>query len=293
MKKKILITGISSALMRKLCLLIDPSGYEIIGISRHPESVRLQNIQVLKGDLSAIHELAPYFRDCYMVIHGAALTHSRSSKAYFKVNLEATKKLVDMARENGVLRFVFISSNTAGLKSGAYGLTKHLAEEYIRDHANRWTILRLSEIYGGDKSEGIEKTIHVTIDKSMVFCPVGVPSRFHPIHMDDAVRIIHHRIFSEERGNAISVINGPEGFSYREIITLIERLMGKRIRVIPLGKRTMMLIKLLARILPVNVGLVPDQVDRLYAAKHFEVPEGSLMKLEIYLMKLIVEAKTN
>ena len=293
MKQKIIITGISSALMQKLSSLIDLSAYEVTGISRNPATTRLQNIQVLKGDICEIHELTPSFRDCYMVIHGAALTHSRSTKEYFKVNLEATKSLVEVARGNGVRRFVYISSNTAGLKSGAYGLTKLLAEEYIQEHADHWTILRLSEVYGGDKNEGIEKTIHETIGKSLVFCPVGVPSRFHPIHIDDAVRIMHHRIFSDEYSNSISAINGPEGFYYGEIIALIERLMGKTIRVIPLGKRVMMLIKLIASILPVYIGLVPDQVDRLYAEKHLEEPEASSMKLETYLHKIIIEAKTS
>ena len=287
MKRKIVITGISSAIMQKLSLLIDLSEYEVLGITRNPDSTSLDNIKVVKGDLLNIHEFAHYFKGCCMVIHGAAVTHSRNEKEYYQVNLDVTKSLVEIAKDHGVKRFIYISTNTAGTKSGAYGFTKLLAEEYIQENFDDWTILRLSEVYGDSIGEGIEKLIVNVIEKPYVLCPVGIPSKFYPIHIDDTVQLMHNRIFNGDYQNKISVINGPDGFSFLEVIELTKTISGRKVKVIFLNRKLMFLIKFLARILPVNPGMVPDQVDRLYSIKHFEMPEGSLMKMETYITKLI------
>jgi nucleoside-diphosphate-sugar epimerase len=287
MKRKIVITGISSAIMQKLCLLIDLSEYEVTGITRNPDSTSLDNIKIVKGDLHSIQEFAHYFKGCYMVIHGAAVTHSRNEKKYYRVNLEATKGLVELANDQGVKRFIYVSTNTAGTKSGAYGLTKLLAEQYIQENFNGWTILRLSEVYGGSISEGIEKLIVDVIDKSYVLCPVGIPSKFYPIHIDDTAQVMHSRIFNDTYQNNISVINGPDGFSFFEVIELTKTISGRKIKVIFLNRKLMFLIKFIARMLPVNLGMVPDQVDRLYSIKHYEKAEGYFKKMEAYIEKLV------
>ena len=292
MKRKIVITGISSAIMQKLSLLTDLSEYEVLGITRNPDSTSLDNIKVVKGDLLNIHEFAHYFKGCYMVIHGAAVTHSRDEKEYNQVNLDATKSLVEIAKDHGVKRFIYVSTNTAGTKSGAYGLTKLLAEEYIQENFDGWTILRLSEVYGGSLSEGIEKLIVDVINKLYVLCPVGMPSKFYPIHIDDTAKLMHSRIFNGDYQNKISVINGPDGFSYFEVIELTKTISGREVKVIFLNRKLMFLIKFIARVLPVNIGMVPDQVDRLYSIKHYEKPEGSFMKMETYIEEL-VKAQTN
>lgn len=292
MKRKIVITGISSAIMQKLCLLIDLSEYEVTGITRNPDTTSLDNIIIVKGDLRNIQEIAHHFQGCYMVIHGAAVTHSRNENEYFQINLKATKNLVDIAKDQGAKRFIYVSSNTAGTKSGSYGLTKLLSEEYIQENFSGWTILRLSEVYGGSINEGIEKLIVDVIKKPYVLCPVGMPSNFYPIHIDDTTRLMFSRIFNDDYQNKISVINGPDGFSFSDVIEITRQISGKRIKVILLSRKCMFFIKFIARILPVNIGLVPDQVDRLYSTKDFEKAEGSFMKMETYIEKL-VKAQNN
>ncbi len=287
MKRKIVITGISSAIMQKLCLLIDLSEYEVTGITRNPDSTSLDNVKIVKGDLCSIQEITPYFKGCYMVIHGAAVTHSRDVKEYCRVNLEATKSLVEIAKDHGIRRFIYISTNTAGTNSGAYGLTKLLAEEYIQENFQGWKILRLSEVFGGSINEGIEKLIVDVINKPYVLCPIGMPSKFYPIHIDDTAQRMYSRIFCDNNQNGISVINGPDGFSFVDVIELTRNISGRRVRVIFLCRSVMFLIKFIARILPVNFGMVPDQVDRLYSKKDFEKPEGTFMKMETYIENLV------
>ncbi|MHB1147213.1 MAG: NAD-dependent epimerase/dehydratase family protein, partial [Lutibacter sp.] len=156
---KIFITGISSKLMQQLAALIDFSLHEVIGVSRNPELLNLDNVKIIKGDMHNIKLFEHYLENCDMLIHAAAVTHSFKEQEYFSVNFEATKKLVDIANKNQISKFIYISSNTSGLESGSYGLSKYLSEQYIAKNASNWLIFKIAEVYGGTKNEGIEALI--------------------------------------------------------------------------------------------------------------------------------------
>lgn len=295
MKKKIVITGISSSIVQKLALSIDQSKYEIFGITRHPSLIRSSAIHAIEGDLRHVHGFSNCLDGCHMLIHGAAVTHSRNKSEYYTINLEATKNLVEVAKGHSVEYFVFISSNTAGKESGHYGLTKLLAEEYLQANFSQWSIFRLSEVYGDSKKEGIEKLINSVIDHPVVVCPTGIPSKFYPIHVNDAVRLLHDRIFSTRYWNKVSPINGADGFTFSEVIKLTKTISNHKTKVIYLSKKWMLLVKWLAKISPISIGIVPDQIDRLYSVKYFEPNEGQgLMNLTTYIEDLArVKNKTS
>lgn len=287
MKMKILISGISSPIMQKFISLIDFSKYEVIGITRNPARIQLDNIELIEADIRDTVKLADCLKSCHMVIHAAAVTHSFNEKEYFQVNLDATKTLLDSAKAANVKRFIFISSNTAGTESGAYGLSKLLAEEYIQNNFNGYTIFRPSEIYGGRSKEGIEKLINDVLDKSIVFCPLDVPSKFFPIHMDDAVKMMYNYTFDDECLNKTVAINGAKGLSYLEVIELVHTISNKKTRVVFFKRRLMFLIKKIARMLPFYIGILPDQIERLYSKKYYQIPEGNLIEIETYIKDLI------
>ena len=285
-KKKIFVTGISSSIVQRLVLLLDLSAYEVVGISRNPSAVRLSDITVVQGDIREARSYSYLLEDCYMIIHGAAVTHSRSDREYYEVNLYATEKLVEAAKNHRVARFVFISSNTAGSESGTYGLTKLLAEQAIQTVGD-WTILRPSEVYGGDKKEGIEKLIEDVRSKSIVLCPTDIPSKLCPIYIQDAAHLMQKYIFDNRSRNQKIIVSGPKKFSYLEVVELVKRISGRKVKVIFLSKRFMFFIRWIVRICPLNLGIVPDQVDRLYAKKHVEVNQEASIQLKAYVKKLV------
>jgi nucleoside-diphosphate-sugar epimerase len=281
-KRKIVITGISSPIIQKLTARIDLSKYEVIGISRNPSFV-LDNVKIVTADIQENQQYSDQLHNCYMVIHGAAITHSKSEKTYFDINLKATIALVEEAKKHSVTRFIFISSNTAGMESGAYGLTKLLAEQHIQKELKQYSIIRLSEVYGGSKKEGIDKLIDDALHKSVLVCPTGMSSKLSPIHIEDTVGQLHNSIFRNAPVGNVSVINGPETFTYQEIIGLIENVTKRKIKVFYFNKNVMYLIKWMVKISPIKFGIVPDQVDRLYSAKHIEDNTTPMKTLSQYL----------
>lgn len=291
MKKKIFITGISSLLMQKLSKKIDLSEYRVIGLVRNSGIIKLDNVEIIEGDICDSDSFAHHIQDCYMVIHAAAVTHSIKETQYFNVNLNATKNLVDISNLHQVKRFIFISSNTAGIKSGAYGLTKLLAEEYIQNNFDGWTILRPSEIYGYNSKEGLEKLINDVINKSIVFCPLNIPSKFFPIHIEDAVQMIFKNTFDTNCINKLTFVNGNKGFSFIEVIELVKSITNKKVHIVFIKKEMMFIIKKIASIIPINIGIIPDQIARLYSVKQNDKSALDLIKLETYIQKIVDNRK--
>jgi len=271
MKKKIFITGISSEIILSFIDLLDLTAYEIYGLTRNPENVNTSpKIKLIKGDIKHVETFKPFLKECSIFIHAAAITHSFNEKEYFDINLEATKELIDLANQCGIKKFIFISSNTAGEHSGAYGKTKFLAEKYIEKKFKNWLILRPAEVYGGDKNEGIEKFISGVIKHPIALYPVGVPTKLYPVHVDDVAEILYKVIFAEEISNEKITICGPKGYSFPELLHLIKSTKEKPIFSIPISKNFMFLIEKLTRRFPFYIGILPDQILRLYSRKNFE-----------------------
>ena len=283
MKKKVVITGISSLIMQKLISWIDLSRYKVIGISREPSKLKLKGVEIVKGDIFDTTTYEDQLVDCYMIIHAAAVTHSFKKEAYYKTNLEATRELVNSANKYRIKKFVFISSNTAGPCSGAYGISKFLAEEYIQENFDRYTIIRPSEVYGGEGKEGIEKVISDVFEKPFVLCPLGVPTNFMPIHIEDAVKIIYLKAFKSIDNNTVEILTGQEEFTFFELIELAKSISGRNPRIIYIRKSIIFMIKRVVEKIPFNIGILPDQIDRLYCIKKKGNSVTEMKKLETYI----------
>ncbi|MBL7892792.1 MAG: NAD(P)-dependent oxidoreductase [Bacteroidia bacterium] len=267
--QNVLITGASSALMQELIKKIDRSKFRVFGISRNISKIDGLNIEVLIGDINDqvfIHNIIQD-KKIDSIIHAAAITHTRNTADYFKVNLQGTINLVDAAKGNNVHTFIFISSRVAGNKSGDYGLSKLQAEDYLKNNFDHWLIIRPSEIYGSNKNEGIDKLIHDVEQKKIILCPINVKSKLFPIFYIDAAQAIYELIFDHSYEKKVITINGLQGFSNYELIKKISTLLNKYIFIIPIPKFLMFIIKWLLEFSQINAKIVPDQIPRLYSLK--------------------------
>ena len=82
-KEKIFITGISSSIMQQLIAIINTAKYEIIGLSRKPLPQNSENIKIIQADIANINLYEDHFKNCSIIIHAAAVTHSFNEKSYF------------------------------------------------------------------------------------------------------------------------------------------------------------------------------------------------------------------
>lgn len=265
MKPKVFITGIRSGLLSAWWPLMRDAPFEFIGLSRRTEPA-LEGIRIIQGDLL---EDGPWRAACTsadIVIHGAAITHSRDTLDYERVNHHATVDLVNSCKDD--VRFIFISSRAAHLEGGAYSKSKWLAEQYVKSTISNRLILRPSEVYGTDKGEGIDRIIHDVRSKSIVIHPTGKHATVAPIHLSDCIARMDSLSFRHENG--IRVINGPEELSFPELISRLELIFHRKVLRIGIPEWMMRLLGGMGRILPGLLPFNPDQVARLYCQKEFE-----------------------
>ncbi len=274
----ILITGASSLLMVQLIEKIDTDKYKIYAITRNKSKIKSEKTEVLEGDICDSEFLSHIIKEkkVDIIIHAAALTHSYNTNDYFTINQQGTINLVNAAKWNSTLKFIFISTRVASKQSGEYGYSKLLAEEYVKTNLNNWLIFRLSEIFGGNKNEGIDKLIDTVLRKRIIACPLNVKSKLFPIYSEDVVQVMYDSIFFSQNNNKLITISGKQGFSYYELIKKLSSELNKKMYIIPVPKFLLYTLKNSVNFLKIKIGIVPDQIPRLYSQKEIGQQNGSL-----------------
>jgi dTDP-4-dehydrorhamnose reductase len=284
--RTVLITGASSALMTELIEKIDRQQYKIIAVTRDKSRIKTKEIEIAEGDIADEKFIEQVIRDnkIDLIIHAAAVTHTFHAKDYFFTNLLCTMHLVNVAKKYKVSKFVFISSRTAGEQSGAYGESKLKAEEYIKEHLTDYLIIRPSEVFGGNKGEGIDKLIEDVFNKKILICPVNLKSKMYPIYNKDAINIIYGLIFNPADDAKMAIVNGKEGYTYYELIKEISKAINKSVLIIPIPKFVLYTFKWLIEMFRIKSGFVPDQIPRLYSPKEIGRLNYYTMSIKNYVI---------
>ena len=141
MKQKMLITGASGFLGKKLCEKYQ-SEYEIIGISRNHKNLfttfsSLNNtVQIYPCDVSSIFELEKVFNlhRPDIVIHAAATKFVDWAELYpaecIENNIVGSKNVLDLSIKYGVKKIIGISTDKASPPiKNLYGMTKAVMEK--------------------------------------------------------------------------------------------------------------------------------------------------------------------
>jgi len=283
----IIITGYTSALAQKLLALIDKKGHTFHCITRKCKTRSIDsNFTIIEGDITNKNFIEKIISEkkIDLFIHAAAITHSYNQAEYEEVNFKSTVYIVDALKKyNPECSMIFISSRTAGYKSGGYGISKIKAEDYIKNNLKNWLIFRPSEIFGTEKSEGIQKLISDTLSKTILFCPVNIKYKLYPVYIDDVVNIINDYIFNLNIKNQIITINGSEGYSYSELVKNIAAAANKKIMILPLPEFLLFFIKYFLSFFKIKSSVTPDQIDRLYCKKSIQTLNYKFKSVKDYI----------
>ena len=111
--------------------------------------------------------------------------NSPDKTEYQRVELELPKKIANLAKQNNLQSFIFVSSGYANSKSsGDYLKFKGLVEEeLISLEFNNLGILRPSFLVGNRKEKRIGEKIGIIIFKILSPLMVGPLKRMKPIHV--------------------------------------------------------------------------------------------------------------
>jgi len=197
---KILITGGNGLLGSNIVHQLNKANYEVVLLLRKNSNrmaLKGMNFKVIEGDLSKKDDIELAIRGCDFVIHSAANTAQNGKLQDFeKINIQATKNLVNLSKQYNVKRFVFISTAncfTNGsidkpgneesgfmpwLEKSFYAKTKYRAQEIVLKEAkiNQFPVVVLAPTFLiGERDAKISsgKLIMHALKKKWVFYPPG------------------------------------------------------------------------------------------------------------------------
>lgn len=214
------------------CLL--DAGHEVSALARSIQ-VPLAGVEWVQGDLSNREALAELVRGVDAVIHVAGVVNAAEPQGFVTGNVHGTLSLVEAARDEGVPRFVHVSSLSArepGLS--AYGASKARGETVVKASLLDWTIVRPPAIYGPRDKEMFE------LFRAARWGVVPVPrdGRASIIHVEDLARLLVALLpgADDVSGQTLEPDDGrPGGWEHRELALAIGWAVGRRPRVLGLS----------------------------------------------------------
>ena len=186
--KTALVFGSSGLVGQQLVQqLIHNRAYQKIKLFiRKNSNIQNPKIEIINTNFDNIEILSPEIKgdDCFFCI-GTTKKNSPEKIEYQRVELDLPKKIANLAKQNKIHSFIFVSSGYANSKSsGDYLRYKGLVEEeLISLKFDNLGILRPSFLLGNRKEKRIGEKIGIIIFQILSPLMMGPLKRMKPIHV--------------------------------------------------------------------------------------------------------------
>lgn len=267
----ILITGAAGSLGSAIAKRLMGRGKSVRCMIRPQEQLpaALQGMKVVRATLEDTISLAHASRGVDVIVHCAAVTHTNDEKIYYRTNYEGTKNLIAAAPPT-LKNFIYISTTALGKEAGAYGHSKYLAEEALKQSGISYSIIRPSEVYGAPKRGMIERLANIV--QKMPIIPLVGDGRMElaPVYVDDVVGAIVQAALLAPK-NIVYILAGYERMTYKNFLRKIGEMQGIKNRIfIPVP----VFLWRIATELGARLGMkfmYRDQIPRLLAKKNYDI----------------------
>lgn len=228
---ELFITGAGGFLGRHLAAMLPNADHRravCLVRGQRPE-LRREGVEVVFGDLLEPTSYAPFLTPQMTVIHLAAVTGKARAADYWRGNVEATRRLLEVCRQQGVRRFLFVSSIAAGFARQEYypyGQSKKAAEELVRASGLDVLIVRPTMIFG----PGAPVLAGLARLGSLPIVPVFGDGkvRVQPIDAGDLARALLRLAAEPQFGGRLIELGGPEQVTIEELLARLHRRRSGR-----------------------------------------------------------------
>ncbi|MFD2583383.1 NAD-dependent epimerase/dehydratase family protein [Pedobacter vanadiisoli] len=289
---RVLVTGASGFIGRKLSFALAEMGYDVIAFCRdikHPFLINHRNIQFVKGDVLDPISLERAMEGCYQVYHTAAMAKMwcKNEQDFYNVNVTGTRNVLDCALKLGIERVVHTSTcgvwgPTLNLPVSendpravgfpiSYERTKYLAELEVKEFVKKGlevVIVNPSRVYGDGPitdSNTVSKMVTGYINGTWHFIPGDGKAIANYAFVDD---VVDGHIAAMQNGrNGERYILGGTDVSFNGFFNTLKQLTGKQrsLYKIPVGiiKAYSLLESLKSRLFKLTPFFLPEFADRL------------------------------
>jgi len=234
MANALLITGASGYIGRRLVAAARARGLDVVAAVRDPARAPC-GLAARRFDLTSADDPPPPCEGIAAVIHLAAILREDSAPrgAGEDLNVRGSRRLLRAAREAGVRRFVFLSSQSAAAASPTrYGRSKWSIEQLL-DRPGEVSV-RAGLVSGGPP-RGLWGLL-LRLARRWPALPVVAPRRpVYPIHVDDVCAALIELALAPVPPPPVVRLASREPLAFGDYVRLLalERA-GRPVRVLPI-----------------------------------------------------------
>jgi NADH dehydrogenase len=196
------------------------------------------------------------------VVYLPGVLFQSGPQTFAAVHAEGPGRVAAAARDAGVGRLVHVSAIGADRDSPAlYGQTKAAGEAAVREAFPGATILRPSLVFGPE-DDFINRFAALARLSPLLPLIDGGTTRFQPVYVGDVAQAMVAALDDPATAGQLYELGGPQVLSFREILELILRAIGRKRLLVPVPQWLMMFEATFLQLLP-NPLLTRDQVRML------------------------------
>ncbi|MCL4321353.1 MAG: NAD(P)H-binding protein [Deltaproteobacteria bacterium] len=225
---RVFITGgtgfVGSAVSEK----IKSFGASVTLLERNKKKIpklKEQGFEVFEGTLEAQDAVSGFLSDNRFdaIINLIGIIRSQPDFSFQKVHVDYVKILLDLAKKNGIDRFVHMSALGASVSDSEYFSTKYEGEALVKNSGLKWTVFRPSLIFG-DNAAFFDDLINLVKTRALVPIIGTGETKFAPIDVFSIANAYNNSLYNEKTANRVFQLCGPDVYTFEGMIDLIMEL---------------------------------------------------------------------
>ena len=240
-EKNCLIFGGTGQIGRNLIRKLAKNNYKVMVITRNVHTkgnfIKTQAnagyIDVVEANPFDENEIKPYFEKVDICINLIGILYEKGKlNSFNNIHTYFPKMIAKLCHQNKVQQFIHVSAlGIDKAKDSLYARSKLNGEKNVLKYFNNSLILRPSIVYSVD--DNFSTTFMTLLNRVPIF-PLyyNGETKFTPIHCSDMTDIIYHVINKNINSKIVECV-GPEIISFKDIISTLLNLIGKKRILLP------------------------------------------------------------
>ncbi len=225
---RIFITGGTGFVGSVVSEKIKSSGASVTLLVRNRKNIpRLKDIgfDVFEGDIENKDALDVFLSNNRFdaIVNLIGTIKSLRSFSFQKIHVDYVKIILELAKKNGIDRFIHMSALGANENDSEYFSTKYKGEAIVKDSGLKWTVFRPSLIFG-DNAAFFDDIIRLIKTKLVVPVIGSGENKLAPVDVFSVADAYNNSLYNEKTINRVFQLCGPDIYTFDGIIDLIMEL---------------------------------------------------------------------